>query len=96
MIPKRIASQLFPAGIVVQDELATYQKMLRKQKQREQRRAEEYDAHIDNLFHGEEYQSIFEEYPDLLDHFAIPTWQMKRVREEIKKIGHPKYDAGKV
>jgi hypothetical protein len=87
MFERHKTDPLFPAAIVREDERLVYRRMLREAKKRQEERDAMHMAWIDNLFHGKEYVSIFEEYPDM----AELTEEHKK---EIKDAGHPKHDAG--
>lgn len=82
---------LTPPGIFVEDVSVIYRRQLRQAQQRQQERDEMHMAWIDNLFHGEEYKSMFEEFPDLMEQLPITTREL--FKKQILDVGHPKYDA---
>lgn len=54
-----------PPAIIIEDQAETYKKQLKQSRKRQAERDMMHDAYIDNLFHGQPYVSIFDEYPGL-------------------------------
>lgn len=57
---------LFPPAIIREDESVVYRRRLQEAKHRQAERDLQHEAWIENLFYGEPYRSIAEEYPWLV------------------------------
>lgn len=84
---------LFPVGIIIEDESVIYRRQLKQAQERQLEREMLAMAWIDNLFHGEEYRSIFEEDPALL--LTLSLTEMVEFKDQIKSMKGKRHDAGK-
>lgn len=83
MIPKR--DLLFPPAVVIEDQRSIYQRQLREARSRQAQRDLEHDAYIDNLFWGEPYVNILEEYPWLAVDVDVHETEVDSKKPDVKR-----------